>query len=1089
MKKVLLTLVVVLAAVVSFAGIGGTREIERKVPTLDDGTVRTNPVGRARGVIGPSDVTGQVTPDTFYYGGTVIGLGGVPYAAEPSAPGWVNRKMWTWSANGFAGTLHSGLNMDGWVGVDNTIDTAKYFRVMDAVEIGGCVIAGEKSLFCGVTNAECAAQCYADRNGTGYGNNWEQVIVTPSFHYSTGSQITLTYAYSNDTEEGYDFTKVTLELYDAGTGGWNELRDAPASYSGRASGTETIDVDSCLTGAGAEVDFRIKFSFDSDGSYSDEDGRYVSSCGAVAFDNVALTGDVAFSEDFEDVETGCLPLGWQKLADGVGDFAKAMHLNDLPIGLSQDPCVAGVPGLCEIADSVIVICDVSSSYPHPVGQSNYVVSPVIDLSNHPGLSGKILQVERLADLPMWDMIFMYWQVRYGPICESGGWSAWLSDDNIYYVSQGTTCSTFSLDVSAYVPPNAQRAQMAMGVVNFCDLDPWDGCSYVSNVTPYFDNATFGVYGSVAAPYISMREYDYWQDQFAEDGTLNPTSTADTRTATWLSYIMPPIFGDTLVCRGTADNMEVYFVFRMARVGPGLSLATGTHGILSSVLSSDGWSEARMDTAEITDASGTSTVVVSGYWMCTRHEKDVTRILYGLPEGTEILPNNVLVPGTRIEYFLKARYAGSDEWFLLPDTTGGRYEEFEILPTMRDDGQGSVEWPCLIVADHFGQRGNSFERNSERISHHLRANNLDFDMFNRLAPASNMRNGLARWAVNPGQSGTAGDDKFNWGPGATLFQMQGYTHCILDAGDIYSYSVYETEVDMLTTWLVNATDSQHPRFFWLSGDQVVRELNRNNWGKPFLSGTLCATCLSSSYALQNNDYTYCLPMNCLAGGRVVCGGQEAYILRANGCPMGTGRRTVIGVSSSPGCNAVAEIQYDSRVPSKIAAVSNAVSVEGGSNYKTFTEGYDFCQMRTDTSQGLPACGPDGFITTWVGYVLGWANYSASVACNNGEVVGTGALVLPSPVITSLSHAFPNPMNPTAEITYTIGKSGKVLLRILDVSGHVVRILVNQYQEATPEPYKVTWDGKNECGLSAASGVFFYQLEAPGYRSAKKIVILR
>jgi hypothetical protein len=45
------------------------------------------------------------------------------------------------------------------------------------------------------------------------------------------------------------------------------------------------------------------------------------------------------------------------------------------------------------------------------------------------------------------------------------------------------------------------------------------------------------------------------------------------------------------------------------------------------------------------------------------------------------------------------------------------------------------------------------------------------------------------------------------------------------------------------------------------------------------------------------------------------------------------------------------------------------------------------------------------------------------------------------------------------------------------------------KARSAPYEIVWDGKNDRGEAAASGVFFYQLEAPGYGHAKKIVILR
>ena len=59
----------------------------------------------------------------------------------------------------------------------------------------------------------------------------------------------------------------------------------------------------------------------------------------------------------------------------------------------------------------------------------------------------------------------------------------------------------------------------------------------------------------------------------------------------------------------------------------------------------------------------------------------------------------------------------------------------------------------------------------------------------------------------------------------------------------------------------------------------------------------------------------------------------------------------------------------------------------------------------------------------------------------------------------------------------------------MSGQVVRTLVNETKQARREPYEVIWDGTDDRGKTVSSGVFFYQLEAVGYRSAKKIVILR
>jgi hypothetical protein len=92
--------------------------------------------------------------DTFYYGGTVWdATDGRWEAASPAVAGWANRQVWTFAPGGFNSVPHSGENMDGWVGVDITVQAPDYFDVKDDATLGAtCVIAGTKSLFCGATN-------------------------------------------------------------------------------------------------------------------------------------------------------------------------------------------------------------------------------------------------------------------------------------------------------------------------------------------------------------------------------------------------------------------------------------------------------------------------------------------------------------------------------------------------------------------------------------------------------------------------------------------------------------------------------------------------------------------------------------------------------------------------------------------------------------------------------------------------------------------------------------------------------------------------------------------------------------------------
>ncbi len=1065
MRKVLAISLVLLVA---FVAVATAKEIERTVPMLDEQGMRAVLPGGVFGV--------NAAADTYYYGGTVWDAVDLRWeAASPLLKDWANRKMWSFASAGYNGTPHSGENMDGWKGVDNTVQAPVFFDVKDNATLGAtCVIAGTKSLFCGATYQEGIDMCFVDNVGTGYGNSWNQGVYTPTYTWDAApDQASVTYTCTYESEDAYDFTYVILQVYDTIGLEWID-QDTLAQYTTSGGETVTFDLDASMAALTPPVDFRVVFQTVSDGGYSDSDGLFPTVCGAFAMDTYSLDDNGAVStENFETPAVRSLPAGWGHYSAACGIYAQVKHLNDLVVNLTADPCVAAVPGICEMADSVITLADFSTpAYPHPLCQDEYAMSPVIDLRDRPGLPGRILDYEAFRSLPLNDHVFMYWQARYAPGCDAGGWSGWTNDNYVYYSTEGTRCAHNIFDISSWIPPAAEQVQVGLGVLNYCDDDPWAlGCTNNANVTPYYDNISFGAYGSETTPFVSQKELDMFHDQFAEDGTLNPLSTADTRVANYLSNLVPPIFGDSMVARGLADNSEVWLAFRMAAVSPKQTFTSPFFTWFPNV-QLGGWFEARMDTAEVTNSAGTGTVVVPGVYMTTFHDLDP--IGGGFAEGTEILPNQVFQPGTRIEYYTKACYVGSADTFYTPADGQSAPEEFEILPMYVSDGLGSVEWPCLLYADHFGQRGNGGLRNSDRTGARLTAAGYEYDMYNRLGPSSDLRNGIGRWAANPGQIGAPGTPKYNWGHGATIYQMLAYSHAMLNCGNIYGYSIYQSDGDMLKSWLTVYTDIDHFRFLWVSGDTWARELNRRTpWGPLFMNGTLGTTYIGAAYSATTNDYTYCLPINSVAGGAIVSP-IEPYKIRQNGCP-----RTYNMISATG--TGVLEEEYDSQVTKRYAAVSNA---PGGTYYRTFTEGYDWAVMRDGTA-GPFTCGVDPLVG-WFTSVLTWGQFTNQICDPSWPIDVKEPGVVPA-VVTSLGQAFPNPMNPTATIKYTIGTPGKVQLRVFDVSGRVIRTLVDETKAAGA--FSVIWDGKNDGGERVASGVFFYQLNAPGSEMNKKIVILQ
>ena len=88
--------------------------------------------------------------------------------------------------------------------------------------------------------------------------------------------------------------------------------------------------------------------------------------------------------------------------------------------------------------------------------------------------------------------------------------------------------------------------------------------------------------------------------------------------------------------------------------------------------------------------------------------------------------------------------------------------------------------------------------------------------------------------------------------------------------------------------------------------------------------------------------------------------------------------------------------------------------------------------------------------------------------------------------SLLRSYPNPFNPVTTITYSLSSPGEVELRIYDVSGSLVRPLVEGPKGAGE--YKLFWDGCDSRGVRASAGVYFARLETRGQVTTRTIVLV-
>jgi len=95
---------------------------------------------------------------------------------------------------------------------------------------------------------------------------------------------------------------------------------------------------------------------------------------------------------------------------------------------------------------------------------------------------------------------------------------------------------------------------------------------------------------------------------------------------------------------------------------------------------------------------------------------------------------------------------------------------------------------------------------------------------------------------------------------------------------------------------------------------------------------------------------------------------------------------------------------------------------------------------------------------------------------------------APAAVTLLGAVPNPFNPSTEIRFGLPEDGPVTLRVFDVGGRLVRTLAAERPYAAGV-HAVRWDGLDEAGRPASSGVYLYALEAADARLTGKAVLLK
>ncbi len=84
-------------------------------------------------------------------------------------------------------------------------------------------------------------------------------------------------------------------------------------------------------------------------------------------------------------------------------------------------------------------------------------------------------------------------------------------------------------------------------------------------------------------------------------------------------------------------------------------------------------------------------------------------------------------------------------------------------------------------------------------------------------------------------------------------------------------------------------------------------------------------------------------------------------------------------------------------------------------------------------------------------------------------------------------YPNPFNPTTTIQFGLPQKSEVSLRIYDITGKLVKILVNEKKDAGY--HSIIWNGMDDAGREVASGVYFYKIKSEDFKQTRKCLMLK
>jgi hypothetical protein len=1042
--------------------------------------------------------------DTVFFGGH----DGSGYAVEGG----------TWDFEDGVG----GPDWQGWYGIDQTANsgvpwgarvTASSFDCpADAPMINGTVGQIWFGKHGDTADQECwvcdaGGDCTNPGTRVGYKNDLCQRADSPLLVYS-GGDISVAFDFFLEAE-GYplDYVRVqivpflnpsvemeavTVKNVDDGSGGMIGDPDHPVHFEDDLS-------SAALPGNTSHI--KLRFEFVSDVGWSDEDagGGICTDYGPFGADDVSISESDVGQLGFYDFDSGDEGFTFDH-CPGVGNYVALNPLDDYNI---LDPC------RCDLQSWIMTFHDDSYQHPgDPDGQANMAVGPIVDRGAYPAEAGfrdVFMDYDIYAWLPEANgVLYRPGAVYYPWTCtETGasGWSPRIGDDRYYYVGTDPVCAPDRQNLTAWgLPGNADFYRLVMEVRSCCSCFGIEDCTGITNDTPLFDNFRLGIAGSPDAPVVNLATGGF-QDGFAQDGMLLATSTGRSDDAARDAAVEPPyILGDSLGIAGPAvggdtDPWQAYLWFRIQRKGPVQDDVSGYGNWKSRMMSASFPGDPEVQFVGVRMDSCQTGVNAHNNKFCSfAHPAD--GFYQGDPEaderadGNEILPDDAFTAGTRILYFITANYIDNPVTFFLPDTTGGFFLEYEILPSMRwSEGPGSdVVWPCVLYWDAYNRGAQNFIQPAlDAFLQEVPGDGPNNDRYDELLASTNYNaSSIYRLGVEANN-------------GAALAQLLGYRGILLNTGIFSSGAMELSDMIGVEDWLLTTICQEEGMFrqgFIANGDEIAGIIERLR--PSLLTGALGAGLECSPYRDTGcpsgtpEDTTFCAAV--ISSTNPVYPPPATYYAFGNGCPQIYTYSVLFGID---GVGNRDWFDYDFSGPKGVvsfAQIANDRST-GLANYRSVIDGYSYHHITTTFNDGTNHCEVDsaGRVNAAGNEIIAALNWMFDGVppefCINPCRDLSDA---PNPdavdfKVNRLYQNAPNPFNPRTVIRFSVAERGPMNLSIYDVRGRLVKRLAKETKDAGL--HSLVWDGTDNEGHRVGSGIYWSQLRAGDYVSNKKMMLLR